>query len=94
MLNGITLQPLSGAVVMVGTNGPYSTDAGGKYVTNPLNSGTYDLMVSKSGYDTWRGSITLNPSQSAQKNIMVRHPSGWVTPTYSGLTILPDRVAV
>jgi len=28
------------------------------------------------------------------ENFMVRHPSGWVTPTYSGLGTLPDRMAV
>ena len=71
VLDANTLQPLSGAAVLVGASGPYTTSGNGLYQANGLASGTYTLSVSNAGYDTWSNSITLSPNQSARKDVLL-----------------------
>jgi len=70
--DAVTLQSLTGAAVSVGSNGPYSTNSFGKYQSGSLASGTYELNVSRQGYDTFIGTITLQPQQSAVKDILLK----------------------
>jgi hypothetical protein len=70
VLDAKTLQPLSGAAVLVGTSGA-TTNGTGDYLASGLASGTYTLSVSKTGYDTWSGSITLSPNASTLKNVVL-----------------------
>lgn len=54
--------PISGAVVEIEVNGPNKTcttgPAGGCNITN-IETGTYDVEVSKSGYDTYSGTVVI-----------------------------------
>lgn len=65
---------ITGAVVQLKSNGQIqyeaATDASGNYSVNDVQAGSYQLAVSKSGYETWSESITLSAGQSlANKNI-------------------------
>lgn len=67
--NAVTQQPLSGAAVTIGANGPYYTDAAGSYMVNGLTPATYSVSASKSNYDTLITSKSVAPNQSTLLNI-------------------------
>ncbi|MDX1911744.1 MAG: choice-of-anchor B family protein [Saprospiraceae bacterium] len=54
-------QPIVGALVeIIGTDAEAATIAGGTYKTGWHESGNYDVRVSKTGFQTWNGSVALS----------------------------------
>ena len=74
--DALSKQALGSVAVMVGSYGPYTTNASGIYQTETLPSGSYEVVATKSGYDVWRGSMTLVPNQTSLKNISLSSASG------------------
>ena len=55
-------------VVLDGSIG-VATNRSGRFILPPLLPGTYGLRVSHVSYDTWQGTITIQPGQAAGTNI-------------------------
>ncbi|WP_433750424.1 carboxypeptidase regulatory-like domain-containing protein [Falsibacillus pallidus] len=74
ILDGVTSQPISGALVSVIIQGTdviiaqSLTDEHGEYLLSMIPDGTYNIVVSAAQYSSVISSITLSPAQSATYN--------------------------
>ncbi len=69
-LNGSAL--IGANVVVEGTNLGAATDAGGEYIIKQLDPGTYTIMVSYIGYQSYKETINLNRGQKLSKNLVLK----------------------
>ena len=65
--------PLIGAnVVIEGTDQGAATDADGRYMIKQLDAGTYTIMVSYIGYQSYKEDITLDGAQEISKDLALQ----------------------
>ena len=69
-LNGSAL--IGANVVVEGTNLGAATDAGGEYIIKQLDPGTYTIMVSYIGYQSYKETINLNRGQKLSKDLALK----------------------